>query len=88
MPNRTLNVLKVIEVLEVGPERILKDKSNPLEYYENHEFLWRYRFSKESVLTLFDIIKNHSTLALRGNDVPPIQQLISNTLILCNVIFK
>ena len=60
MPNRglkSLNFLKVLEVLEVDPERILKDKSNPLEYYENDEFLTRYRFLKESVICLFDIIK-------------------------------
>ena len=63
-------------MLQKGPERILKDKSNPLEYYKNDEFLSRYRFSKESVLCLFDVIKNDSTLALRGNPVPAIQQLI------------
>ena len=66
----------MLKVLEVGPEQILKDKSNSLEYYENDEFLSRYHFSKESVLILFDITKKDLNLALRGNAVPAIQQLI------------
>ena len=87
MPNRTSNVSNM---LEKGPERIVKDKSNPLEYYKNDELSSRCRFSKESVLCFFYVIKNDSILALRGKAVA--YQQFSSQLLLFDimqlVIFK
>ena len=50
MPNRILHVLRVLEVLEIGPERALKTNQILLNIMKMMNYLSRYRFSKESVM--------------------------------------
>ena len=68
----------MLEQIQVGlsPESVLKDKSNPLDYFDNNEFFSRYPFSKESVVFLFELIKNDSSLMQRSHAVPSMKQLL------------
>jgi nuclease HARBI1 len=71
-----LNKLKTIQKLRFT--RIIPDRSNPLESLTELEFCMRYRFKKETVLYIFNVIlPDLETTALkRGVQIPKILQLL------------
>ena len=42
----------------VNPERIIRDRLNPFELFEDREFIRRFRFTKETVFHLINLLKN------------------------------
>ena len=67
---------QIMETVEVNRSRALKDFQNPLEIFGPEEFCARYRFTKEGVITLFDIIKNDSSLHRRAQAIPAMHQML------------
>ena len=69
--------LRWMALEERVPRRKIRDRLNPMEFYENSEFSQRYRFTKESVICLNGkvgpAIKHQSE---RNFAVPPLQQLL------------
>lgn len=60
------------------PKRYIRNTANPFEFYSNHQFKYRYRFSKE---VLRDVILPLVQDALnkpnqRGLPLSPLQQLL------------
>lgn len=70
-----------IEVLEDNVERIpkryIRDAENPFDFYAEHHFKRRYRFSKETVrdALLPLIYQQLTTITNRGLPLAPIEQL-------------
>ena len=62
-----------------GPERIIKDRINPFEFFREEEFTRRFRFSKENVIFIVDLIYNDICPKVnRYYAIPPhLQVLIS-----------
>ncbi|XP_077490941.1 uncharacterized protein LOC144101647 [Amblyomma americanum] len=56
--------------------RNLRDRQNPIQVYNNQEFLARYRFSKAAVLELLSMLPLHWNTDGRGCPVPPLLQLL------------
>ncbi|XP_050022879.1 putative nuclease HARBI1 [Dermacentor andersoni] len=54
----------------------LKDRQNPMEVYNDAEFSWRYRFSKQAVLRLLEMLPLVPKDNERGHPVPPLLQLL------------
>ena len=59
------------------PRRYIRDADNPLEFYNENQFVKRYRFSKntvsESILPLVQFRKQRTQ---RGLPLPPILQIL------------
>ena len=56
----------------------LRDRSNPLEHLEDHEFKARFRFSTDTVRSIFDMISDDlSTLSDKALNIPPMLQLLA-----------
>lgn len=74
--------LEFIEYLEearnVVPRRYVRDAANPFEFYDNHQFKTRYRFSKEIIRdVLLPLVgDNLVKLSKRGLPISPILQLL------------
>ncbi|XP_069704252.1 putative nuclease HARBI1 [Periplaneta americana] len=85
------DVLEVVELLERAEEveelaqfvgnvrkRYIRDKDNPMEFYNDIEFKKRFRFDKETVLEIAHLFEDRLTkLNNRGLPVPPIIQLLT-----------
>ena len=52
--------MRRLEQIENTPrnQHCLRDRSNPLEHLEDHEFQARFRFSKDTVRSTIDIIRD------------------------------
>ena len=62
---------------EYGPERILRDKRNPFEFYDNDTFRNRYRFSKESVHYIIGLVEEQlKHTDERGSGIPTYLQVL------------
>ena len=46
---------------------VLRDRMNPFEFYDDDEFIRRYRFSKAGVRDLCDVLRNDLQRDPRGN---------------------
>jgi len=57
-----LQMLDDIETINLIDRRTIKDKSNPLNEYEDDEFYARFRFTKETVLYLLEVVKSDLTV--------------------------
>lgn len=58
------------------PAKYLKDKTNPMEICDDEEFLKMYRFNKNTVKDITDMIMyGLSTCNNRGQPVPPVVKL-------------
>ncbi|XP_065290566.1 putative nuclease HARBI1 [Dermacentor albipictus] len=57
-------------------QRNLRDRQNPMEVFNDVEFLARYRFSKAAVLELLSVLPLHQNTDGRGCPVPPLLQLL------------
>ncbi|KAH7981391.1 hypothetical protein HPB49_023647 [Dermacentor silvarum] len=58
------------------PRRVLRDRLNPMEVYDDYEFLCRYRFTKRTVQQLLDRLPLRENTDGRGFPVPPLLQLL------------
>ncbi|KAH7966009.1 hypothetical protein HPB49_012869 [Dermacentor silvarum] len=54
----------------------LRDRQNPMEVYNDAEFSWLYRFSKQAVLRLSEMLPLARKDNERGHPVPPLLQLL------------
>nr|XP_039248878.1 putative nuclease HARBI1 [Styela clava] len=78
-----IDILEMIDSEELGEERqvisrsYLRDVQDPFQLLNENEFTQRYRFSKDSVLILLDIIKNDTGMVVRKHSLPPILQLLT-----------
>ena len=71
-----MEVIEVIEIFETPIRRVVCDRSNPLEVFSDEEFKCRFRFRKETVLSLMQLLSadlEHG--APRNNFIPPILQI-------------
>lgn len=55
---------------------VLRDRQNPIEECNDREFLLRYRFSKQAVIRLLEMLPLHPRDSERGHPVPPLLQLL------------
>ncbi|KAH9359797.1 hypothetical protein HPB48_020990 [Haemaphysalis longicornis] len=58
------------------PRPSISDRQNPMEVYDDAQFLARYRFSKETVLELLSMLPLPASRNNRGLPLPPLQQLL------------
>lgn len=56
--------------------RIFRDRLNPMETYDDHEFLCRYRFTKSAVKKLLAVLPVQENADGRGIPLPPLMQLL------------
>ncbi|KAH7946835.1 hypothetical protein HPB52_004960 [Rhipicephalus sanguineus] len=66
------------EAYRYGPSLrpVLRDRQNPIEAYNDTEFLCRYRFSKQAAIRLMEMLPLHPRDSERGHPVPPLLQLL------------
>ena len=58
--------------------RIVRDRTHPMEKYSEEEFKRRYRFSKENTLKLLSIILPDLQCFVQSNNfIPPLDQLLT-----------
>ena len=50
-----LHFVRRLRLYEIRPERVIRDRENPIELYTELGFIERYRFSKETVLFFVEI---------------------------------
>ncbi|KAH7958936.1 hypothetical protein HPB49_006675 [Dermacentor silvarum] len=58
------------------PRRVPRDRLNPMEVYDEYEFLCRFRFSKSAVQQLLAMPHLRDNTDGRGLPVPPLLQLL------------
>ena len=59
------------------PARLIRDLSNPLEMFDNDQFIARYRFDKDSFLALFCLLQpSLQKPTERGLPIPPLHCLL------------
>ena len=73
-----LNVRNVLHDHRANhPERIIRDRSNPLELFEDKEFILRFRFNKDNVYYLINLLRNDlQPLTRRNKAIPPYLQVL------------
>lgn len=64
------------DALEHIPPRVVRDRGNPMEEYNDSEFLRRYRFSKRAVQQLLAKLPLRENTDARGCPLPPLLQLL------------
>ena len=68
--------MEVIEIFETPIRRVVRNRSNPSEVFSDEEFKYRFRFRKETVLSLMQLLSvdlEHGKP--RNNFIPPILQI-------------
>lgn len=58
------------------PRRCIRDRLNPCEHFDEHQFLARYRFTKATVRSLLETLPLESSVSNRGLPLPPMLQLL------------
>lgn len=58
------------------PPRVVRDRGNPMEEYNDVDFLRRYRFSKRAVQQLLAKLPLRENTDARGCPLPPLLQLL------------
>nr|XP_054921070.1 putative nuclease HARBI1 [Dermacentor andersoni]XP_054921071.1 putative nuclease HARBI1 [Dermacentor andersoni]XP_054921072.1 putative nuclease HARBI1 [Dermacentor andersoni] len=58
------------------PRPALRDRGNPMELYDDQQFLGRYRFTKNAVRQLLAMVPIRESGDNRGQPVPPMLQLL------------
>ena len=61
---------------QIRRPRLFRDRSNPLEEYNNEELFIRYRFRRETILFLLEILPDLGAPTRRNLPVPPVLQLL------------
>ncbi|KAH7936502.1 hypothetical protein HPB49_000463 [Dermacentor silvarum] len=54
----------------------LRERQKPMDVYNDAEFSWRYRFSKQAILRLLEMLPLARKYNERGHPVPPLRQLL------------
>ena len=68
--------MEVIEIFETPIRRVVRDRSNPYEDFSDEEFKNRFRFRKETVLSLMQLLSTDLEHGVsRNNFIPPILQI-------------
>ena len=70
-----------LELIENVPRAryYLRDRSNPLEDLQDIEFHQRFRFSKDTVLSILEMIRDDITpLSDRDANIPPMLKLLAS----------
>ena len=72
-----MNVLNFLDDIDdiIPRPRHFKDKSNPLKYFSDDEFLYRFRVSKESANLLVAMIQLQNS-SFASTALLPIQKLV------------
>ena len=61
---------------DLGVERVFRDRSNPIELYNDEEFKCRFRLRKDSVTTIIDLVEMElQRPTYRNHAVPPVLQV-------------
>ena len=71
-----METVDLIEFVEFPNRRVLRDRNNPFEFYNEEEFESRYRIRKETAQALLQLLStdlNH--VSSKNNCIPPILQL-------------
>ena len=77
------NVIRILADADMAEElnsvpRVIRDRSNPFEEFDDGEFFDRFRLSKASVQCLLEMIKSDlEYTSLRNNFIPPILKLLT-----------
>ncbi|XP_061170889.1 putative nuclease HARBI1 [Saccostrea echinata] len=58
-------------------KRVIRDRLNPLEMYNDDEIFERYRFRRATVLYLLDMIGRNLLQSTKNNALPPLLQLLA-----------
>lgn len=51
-----MDVLEVLDVNDMNVERIIRDRSNPFDIYDDYQFKIRYRFNKNTTRNIMNLI--------------------------------
>lgn len=72
-----INILNYVEIVEnLRRERILRDRLNPVEEYDEENFFHRYRFHKNTVLDLLGQIQEPLQRKVYRHTIAPVTQLL------------
>ncbi len=52
-----LDLLDLTRTIRLPIERIFRDRSNPFDIYNDKDFRYRYRLTRQSVLLLTDMLE-------------------------------
>ena len=69
-------------------QRILRDRTNPFDIYDDVELFARFRFWLEDIVTLVDLFGDELEHPLpRGGSLPPLMQVLVALRFFCFVLF-
>lgn len=71
-----LDKLELVEGL-INRDRIIRDRSNPFEKYDDAGFIFRFRFPKHMVLDILELVKERlQPIQVKISTIPPVIQLL------------
>ncbi|CAF1528304.1 unnamed protein product [Didymodactylos carnosus] len=71
-------IIAILTARALRRERVYFDRSNPLDFMTEKQFLARYRFPKQAVLGLLNEIKSHlQRPSSRNHAIPPVIQVLT-----------
>lgn len=51
-----MDILEVIDIAELPVERIIRDRTNPFDLYDDNKFKLRYRFNKNTTHNIMNLL--------------------------------
>lgn len=73
---RDLQQRQIILQRALRQERVVRDRLNPFDIYDDVAFITRFRFSKQAVVVICDKIRSQLTLDARRKSIAPEIQLL------------
>ena len=71
-----LDQLELVERL-INRDRILQDRSNPFEKYDDAGFIFRFRFPKHMVLDILELVKERlQPIQVKVSTIQPVIQVL------------
>ncbi|XP_075730911.1 uncharacterized protein LOC119165132 isoform X1 [Rhipicephalus microplus] len=65
------------EVYRYSPAvRIVRDAVNPMEFYDEEDFSFRFRFTKASVIAIMSKLQLKKNMDRRGTPLPPLLKVL------------
>ena len=79
---------RILELAELRPAmrrgRVFHDRRNPLNIFDDAELVKRYRFLREGIMAITDIVAPDIEHPTRRNYPPPVSAGADSSAILCN----
>ena len=69
-------------------ERVFRDRSDPLDFYDDLELVQRFRFSRSAILKITELIQNHLNSTDRSHAAHPHVQVCVALQFLASVTFQ